>query len=201
MCGRFSLLADLSTIVNTFAIERVATTYQGDSNFSPGRDIYAVIHEGGNTLVSLRWGLIPAWAKDPAIGKNLFNARAETVTTKPSFRRAFFNRRCLIPAQGFYEWPKKGEKRGPLFFSLKSRLLFGLAGLYETWVSPEGKSVTTCTIITTAANTLIEPYHERMPVIIPAGEEGKWLHKGETTEVLLTLLRPYPAEDMVLESR
>ena len=166
MCGRFFLLTDLSVIVESFGIQEVACDYRPDHNLSPGREIPAVVHEGRNCLVGFRWGLIPAWARDPLIGNRMFNARAETIAEKPSFRDAFRKRRCLIPAEGFYEWQRDGKVKKPFRFSLQSGKPFGFAGLHEIWISPEKKTIRTCTIITTEANELIQPIHDRMPVIL-----------------------------------
>jgi putative SOS response-associated peptidase YedK len=198
MCGRFILLTDLSVIVESFHIGDVACEYRPDRNIAPGRPVAAVIRgDEVNKLVDLRWGLIPSWAKDPAIGNRMFNARAETLAEKPSFRDAFKKRRCLIVADGFYEWQKSGHVRTPLQFSLKSGRPFGMAGLYETWISSEKKPVRTCTIVTTTPNELIRPVHDRMPVIVGKDFEDRWLdpHFFDSRE-MLSILKPYPAEEM-----
>jgi len=197
MCGRFILLTDLSVIVESFRIRDVACEYRPGHNIAPGRQISAVIREEVNKLVDFRWGLIPSWAKDPSVGNRMFNARAETLSEKPSFREAFKKRRCLIAADGFYEWRKLGRIRTPLQFTLKSGLPFGLAGLYETWISPERKPVHTCTIITTAPNDLIRPIHDRMPVMVGKGLEDLWMDPNtRNRKDLLSILKPYPAEEM-----
>ncbi len=197
MCGRFILLTDLSVIVESFRIEEVACEYRTGRNIAPGRQISAVIRDDVNKLADFRWGLIPSWAKDPSIGNKMFNARAETVSEKPSFREAFKRRRCLIVADGFYEWQKLGRIKKPLRFSLKSGQPFGLAGLYETWISPEKKPVHTCTIITTAPNDIIRPIHDRMPVMVRKELEDFWMdpHACNQKE-LLSILKPYPTEEM-----
>jgi len=198
MCGRFVLLADLSDITESFNIQRVACEYRTGDNISPGEQIAAVIRKDDqNSLVNFRWGLIPSWAKDPLIGKKMFNARAETVSEKPSFRNAFRKRRCLIVTDGFYEWQKTGKVKSPFYFRLKTGKPFGLAGLYETWTSPDQQQTHTCTIITTEANDLIIPVHDRMPVIVPKDCEGEWLDPEYLNpKRLLSLLKPYPAEEM-----
>ncbi len=199
MCGRFILLTDLPVLAESFGIQEVTTEYQPEVNICPGRDIAAVVHDGRKRLVAFRWGLIPAWADDPAIGNRMFNARAETVAEKPSFKDAFKKRRCLIPVDGFYEWQKSGKGKRPLCFSLKSGRPFGLAGLYETWTSPEKGRIHTCTIITTDANDLIRPIHDRMPVIIPKDKEAAWLDPYTVKlDELASLLKPYPPDEMVL---
>jgi putative SOS response-associated peptidase YedK len=197
MCGRFVLLTDLRVIIESFHVQDVACEYTPHHNISPGQEIAAVIHDDRNRLVSYRWGLIPSWAKDPSIGNKMFNARSETLTEKPSFRNAFQKRRCLVVADGFYEWQKIDRIRQPLRFSLKSGEPFGLAGLYETWISPEQKPVHTCTIVTTEANGLMRPIHDRMPVIVPKEQEAAWIdpHNHNQRE-LLSILMPYPADAM-----
>lgn len=197
MCGRFILLSDLSAIVERFGIEEVACEYRTGDNIFPGQEIATVIHRGRNELVSCRWGLIPSWARDPSAGGKLFNARAETVAQKPSFREAFQNRRCLIPADGFYEWQKSGRVKKPFLLSLKSREPFGFAGLYETWVSPEKRQVHTCTIVTTAASDLVRPIHDRMPVIVKRGLEQIWIDPDRhDSRELEAVLKPFPAAEM-----
>jgi putative SOS response-associated peptidase YedK len=145
----------------------------------------------------LRWGLIPSWAKDPGIGDRMINARAETVAEKPSFRRALQKRRCLVLADGFYEWRKEGKKKTPLHIALKSHEPFGFAGLWETWKPPTGETIHSCTIITTTPNALMESIHNRMPVILTREAEALWLDRRvEDPQALLPLLAPYPAEAM-----
>ena len=198
MCGRFILLTDLRVITESFNVQNVACEYKPGNNISPGQQIAAVLRKDDqNSLVNFRWGLIPSWAKDPSIGNKMFNARAETISEKPSFREAFKKRRCLIVADGFYEWQKIGRIKKPLRFSLKSGDPFGLAGLYETWISPEQKPVNTCTIITTEPNYLLRPIHDRMPVIVPKEQEAAWIDPDNHNQKgLLSILKPYPAVEM-----
>ena len=197
MCGRFILLTDLSIIIKSFNLQNVACEYRPGNNISPGQQIAAIIHDDKNRLVCYRWGLIPSWAKDSSIGNKMFNARAETIAEKPSFKNAFQKRRCLIPADGFYEWQKLGKVKKPLRFSLKSGEPFGLAGLYETWISHEQKPIHTCTIITTKPNELMRPIHDRMPVIVPKEQEGAWIDPdNHNQKELLSILKPYPSDEM-----
>jgi putative SOS response-associated peptidase YedK len=166
-------------------------------NIAPGQDVLCVIRDGENRIEHLRWGLIPFWAKDPAIGNRLINARAETVAEKPSFRSAFAKRRCLVVADGFYEWRPEGKRKVPVYVFLKSKKPFGFAGLYENWKDPGGREIRTCTIITTEANDLVRPIHDRMPVILPEGVEDRWLDPSEgSRERLQAILTPYPAGEM-----
>lgn len=155
------------------------------------------LDDGVRHLVSMRWGLIPSWASDPTIGSKLINARAETLTHKSAFKNAFRNRRCLVVADGFYEWHKQNEAKIPLFIQLKSERPFGFASLSESWTSPSGENVSTCTIITTEPNDLVRSIHDRMPVILPKDVEDFWLDSSiEDHRRLLDLLLPYPAEEM-----
>ncbi|PKN10483.1 MAG: hypothetical protein CVU72_01040 [Deltaproteobacteria bacterium HGW-Deltaproteobacteria-7] len=198
MCGKFVLITDLKNIQNNFNIQNVLYEHQPSWNISPGQLIPAVIHHNGkNQLVCFRWGLIPSWSKDPSMAHKLINARAETVDKKPSFRDAFKKRRCLIVADGFYEWKREGNKKMPLYYYLKSGRPFGFAGLYETWITPDKKQINTCTIITTSANELIAPVHDRMPVILSNDQEKVWLGSNPSdVPALLSLLKPYPADEM-----
>lgn len=195
MCGKF-VLTDLASVSETFEIEEGAHRLQRSDVCVPGRDIAAVINDGVRRLVLLQWGLIPRWAKDRAMGRKLFNARAETLLDKPSFRHAFKNRRCLVIATGFYEWQKIGRLKKPLLLRLKSHRPFGLAGLYESWTSSEGSVINSCTVITTEPNDLIKPIHDRMPVIIPQEKHALWLNHDTPQKRLRTLLISYPSEEM-----
>jgi putative SOS response-associated peptidase YedK len=199
MCGRFVLLTDLSVIVESFGIAEIVGDYRTSNNISPGQQVAAVIRDDQTRLVNTRWGLVPSWAKDPSIGNKMFNARAETVSEKPSFRKAFQNRRCLIVADGFYEWQKLEKFKKPFYFSMKSGRPFGFAGLYETWMSPEREPINTCTIITTQPNELVRSVHDRMPVIIPKDEESSWIDPlNRDRGMLLSLLKPYPSDEMAM---
>jgi len=167
-------------------------------NIAPTQTVAAVrAGTGGEReLCQLRWGLIPSWADDAAIGSRLINARAETVATKPAFRQAFKSRRCLVVANGFYEWQKTGRRKQPFYIRLKDDRPFGFAGVWERW-SKAGQPVESCTIITTEANELVSPIHDRMPVIVPPEAYDLWL-SPDTAEIerLQSLLRPYRAGEM-----
>jgi putative SOS response-associated peptidase YedK len=198
MCGRFVLVTDLSVIAQDFDVPDVSVNFSPSRNVSPGQHIPAVIvSDHGNVLASYLWGLIPFWAKDPSIGAKLINARAETITQKPSFKNAFAKRRCLIPAEGFYELKKEGNKKIPYCFGLKSGKPFAFAGLYEQWIAPDKKPLETCTIITTSANDVVAPIHNRMPVIVPKAAQGLWLNpESKDASKLLDILKPYSADQM-----
>lgn len=198
MCGRFVRYTPVIQAMKRFKAHQVYPYEPEPSyNIAPTQEIIIVNNEGVRQLLPCRWGFIPSWAKDESIGASMINARAETVADKRSFRHAFKKQRCLVIADGFYEWRKEGKRKQPIYIRLKSQETFGFAGLYNVWVSPSGDEVCTCTIITTEANELIQPFHDRMPVIIPEDKEDLWLDQDiEDKEVLLSLLRAYPAELM-----
>lgn len=168
-------------------------------NIAPGQEILILNDIGMRQFLTCRWGFVPSWARDPSIGNRMINARAETVASKPAFRAAFKRHRCLIIADGFYEWQKRQDKKVPVYIHLKSGKPFGFAGLYSPWASDTGEKICTCTIITTSSNALIAPVHDRMPVIIPRDREDIWLDPGVSDEKrLLAMLRPYPPGEMEL---
>ena len=196
MCGRYSLVADMSELALRFDFEGGGETRPPRFNIAPTQEVLAVTRDSGdsrNAARAMRWGLIPFWAKDPSIGNRMINARAETVDTSPAFRRAFERRRCLVVADGFYEWLKVGKERVPMRVSLSSGEPFAFAGLWETWRSPDGQPVASCTIITTTPNAVMEPVHNRMPVILPRNAEGVWLDTSgaRSAAELKELLAPY----------
>lgn len=201
MCGRFTLTEpDAGALLETFSLTHPPDPMPPRYNIAPAQGVATVVseHDGSRVLRLMRWGLIPGWAKDPSIGARMINARSETLAEKPAFRNAFKRRRCLIVADGFYEWQKQPGGKVPMFITLKDRQPFGFAGLYETWTEPEsGASVITCTIVTGPANALIAPIHDRMPIILPPDAYDLWLDPQEVNTARLTgLLKPYPAEAM-----
>jgi len=198
MCGRFVLAAtggELAAVYALAAIPELAPHY----NIAPSQQVAVVraASSGERELAMLRWGLIPPWAKDASIGSRLINARSETILEKPSFKGAFRARRCILPASGFYEWQRRGRERIPRYFRLRDGAPMSLAGVWERWRSPEGETLESCTILTTAANDLVRPLHERMPVLLDEASFGRWLHDPPAeAESLLELLTPYSAERM-----
>jgi putative SOS response-associated peptidase YedK len=197
MCGRFTRSQSIPAIAAEFGVEQVSFDLSPSYNIAPTQRVAVIISEGVKQLVPVQWGLVPSWAKDVSIGSKMINARAETITEKASYRNAFKKRRCLVVADGFYEWQKLAGTKRPVYIRLKSGKPFGFAGLYEFWKSPEGGELTTCTIITTEPNELMKPIHERMPVIIPREDQDVWLDpKSEDRTHLLDLLKPYPADEM-----
>jgi putative SOS response-associated peptidase YedK len=179
MCGRFTLTATVDQLIDRFDIEYFLEQedFQPSYNIAPSQSVVAVINNGHhNKMGYLRWGLIPPWAKDMSIGHKMINARAETLIEKPSFRTAYKKKRCLIIADSFYEWKRLDEKKKvPMRIKLKSEQLFAMAGLWENWKSPEGKSIFSCTVITTTPNNLVKEIHDRMPVILRPEDEKIWL--------------------------
>jgi putative SOS response-associated peptidase YedK len=199
MCGRFTLRSTGESVAEAFGLPEAPDLFPR-FNIAPGQPV-AVVRQmpqaQDRRLAYLRWGFIPAWSDDPSIGDRLANARSETAATKPSFRRAFRSRRCLVVADGFYEWQKINGRKQPYFVGLQGDRPFGLAGLWERW-EKGGEPVESCTILTTDANELMQPIHERMPVIIPPEQYGLWLDpRCQDSEKLAKLLRPYPSTHML----
>lgn len=202
MCGRYTLIAPFQEIIDRInAVSRSSEqTYQPCHNIAPGMRVLAVINDGQQNRVGyLRWGLIPPFAKSEKMGYKLINARAETLMERPSFRSAFLNRRCLIIADSFYEWihDASGKTKQPMRIQLSSQPLFMMAGLWERWKSPDGETLYSCTIITTEANTLMAPIHNRMPVILRPEDEARWLDPTlHSAEMLQQMLCPFDPEQM-----
>ncbi|WP_257350826.1 SOS response-associated peptidase [Pseudalkalibacillus decolorationis] len=198
MCGRFTLTAEIDLLMDWFEIDEWAdNNLQPRFNIAPSQDLLAIVSNHGKRRAGfLKWGLVPTWAKDPSIGNKMINSRAETVMEKPSFRNAFKRRRCLIPADGFYEWKKEGKQKQPKYIQMKNKNLFAFAGLWEKWSDENGKSLHTCTILTTKPNELMEDIHNRMPVILPKEDYSTWLEWGGSAEGLDDLLHPYNTSEM-----
>lgn len=198
MCGRYTLSSRrLATLEQRLgqSLPEVQPRY----NIAPSQLVPAVRQmDGQYQFAMLKWGLLPAWAKDPKLGYSTINARAETVDTKPAFRKAFGRRRCLIPADGFYEWAEVAGHKQPYYIQLKEHDVFAFAGLWEHWQAPSGEAIESCSIIVTDANQIIRPIHERMPAILPPGVYTQWLALDTRPEALKQLLRPYDPEAMVL---
>lgn len=200
MCGRFTATFEFSDIRVRWNLERDLPKYTPRHNVAPetSPNIPVIIRQkGGNECRLMHWGLIPHWAADPSIGNRMINARTETLTELPSFKLLVDSHRCIIPADGFYEWRKEGKRKVPMWVYLKSREPFGLAGLWDVWRKPDGKRVESFTIITTEPNELIQPIHNRMPVILRPEDEEQWLDASRTPFVKAkSLLKPYPDELM-----
>jgi len=196
MCGRFTLTATFTEIIDRFDIEAAfqEKLYNPNFNAAPSQSVLSVINDGSkNRLGFLRWELIPSWSKDMKIGYKMINARAETIGEKPSFREAFKKRRCLIIADSFYEWKRHDNKtKTPMRIKLKSGELFAMAGLWERWISPQGEPIYSCTVITTTPNELIKDIHDRMPVILKPNDEKTWIDSANSDmKILNELLVPF----------
>jgi putative SOS response-associated peptidase YedK len=199
MCGRFTLITRREDLAADLGIPGTAVpvTLRPRYNIAPSQLVPILLHDGGVRMALYQWGLIPSWAKDPAIGNRMINARQETVAEKPSFRGPFRSQRCLIIADGFYEWaaPESGGPRTPYYIRRKDGKPFTFAGLWSRWKSPEGDEILTCTIITGEPNDLIAKIHRRMPVILPPENREAWLNPEEQDgQKLLSLLRPHDPE-------
>ncbi|WP_315795462.1 SOS response-associated peptidase [Paenibacillus sp. BIC5C1] len=199
MCGRFTITDPIEEIMDRYyASIAEGFEYKPNYNAAPMQFIPTIIgSKDGNRLGSLRWGLVPNWAKDEKIGNKMINARVETLTEKPAFKRLISSKRCIIPCSGFYEWKKDGSIKQPMRILMKDDSIFSLAGLYDTWIDPEGNKLSTCTIITTEPNRLMTDIHDRMPVILRPQDEADWLNKESDKESVLRLLSPYEADEMI----
>ncbi|MDE2988916.1 MAG: SOS response-associated peptidase [Chloroflexota bacterium] len=197
MCGRYSLTADPEELARRFQFAGDWTAIKPRYNVAPTQQVLAVIGGDERRGGLMRWGLIPHWAKERKPGRPLINARAETVAERPAFRAAFRRRRCLVLADGFYEWQRTGGSKRPMRIVLESREPFAFAGLWSVWTDPEGQRISSCAIITTEANDLLRPIHDRMPVILARDAEEFWLDPGvDDSGVLGSLLTPYAEETM-----
>ena len=201
MCGRYTLTADKDTITKRFSLKDFQGEHSPRYNIAPAQtNPVVVLSKNQERIVfPMRWGLVPGWAKDEKIGYKMINARAETLTEKPSFKNVLYHRRCLVPADGYYEWqkPAKPGIRSPFRIVLKSRELFAFAGLWDTWKSGSEKTICTYTIITTEADEVVGKIHPRMPVILRPENEDKWMDPElRDTDSLYRLLNPYPANLM-----
>ena len=195
MCGRFTLSIDVSELQQAFNLLREGFDYAPRYNIAPGQNILAITPgPAGRKTSYMHWGLVPSWAREAKVGYKMINARAETVDQKPAFRSAFASRRCLIPADGFYEWQKLSKIKQPLRIVLPDRRAFAFAGIWDTWHSPQGDTIISCSIITVTASELISGIHDRMPVIFTGEQEyALWLANSAPAE-LKELLRPYQGD-------
>ena len=197
MCGRYSLIADLEDLARRFDFFSDQLALEAGYNIAPTQQVLTVV--GGETRRGglMRWGLIPHWAKNASIGSRMINARAETVAEKPAFREAVRRRRCLVLADGFYEWQKTGGTKRPMRIVMRSGEPFAFAGIWSAWRAPDGTRIASCAIITTAANDLLTPIYHRMPVILPKEMEELWLDGDlENPDALASILAPYPNDDL-----
>ena len=199
MCGRFSLAAPGQLWFEIFGLSE-PPAWAPRYNIAPTQEAPTVASLPGEQrrqFLLRRWGLIPSWAKDPGIGARMINARAETAATKPAFRVALRQRRCLVLADGFYEWQGQERRKQPFYVRLRDGRTFAFAGLWEHWEGAEGVTVDSCTLLTTTPNALIRTFHHRMPVVLDPADHDLWLDPAvQDVGVLQPLLRPYPPEEM-----
>lgn len=198
MCGRFAQRSNPKRLAKEFKVADVPDL-EARYNIAPTQEVLGVLGSAdGREMKFFKWGLIPSWAKDTSMGARLINARSETVDEKPAFREAFKKRRCIIPADGFYEWQRTAGRKQPFFFQMKDERPFGFAGLWEKWQGVGGQTIESCTILTTEANQTLSPVHDRMPVILAPDDYELWLDEDvRKRELLKDLLRPYPAKEMM----
>jgi putative SOS response-associated peptidase YedK len=197
MCGRFALYSDIKVLGSRFKFSDLTGVYKSSRNVSPTERILTVVDHGGRQAMMMKWGLIPSWAKDSKFGASMINARAETIYNKPAFRESFQHKRCLILADGFFEWVIVNGEKEPYFIQLKSGLSFAFAGLWNRWSAPNGEEIDTCTIITCEPNELMASIHSRMPVILSEASESIWLSPANNgTKLLSDLMAPYPSDQL-----
>ncbi|CAJ1001055.1 SOS response-associated peptidase [Brevibacillus aydinogluensis] len=198
MCGRFTLVTDPEKLMSRFQLQEIPLDLKPRYNIAPGQTIPAILADGGRRRIGqLRWGLVPSWAQDEKIGYKMINARAETLQEKPAFRRLFERKRCMIPADGFYEWKQMDRGKQPVRITMRDGEPFAFAGLFDTWTAPDGQKLHTCTIITTRPNEVVADIHDRMPVILRQEDEDLWLDRESfDPELLRSLLAPYDAGQM-----
>jgi putative SOS response-associated peptidase YedK len=203
MCGRFTLTATFEEIMDRFDIQSFLDeeNYSPSYNIAPSQSVIAIINDGkSNRMGFLKWGFIPPWAKEMSIGNKMINARAETIAEKPSFRNAFKKKRCIVIADSFYEWKRHEDNtKTPMRIKLKSDEMFAMAGIWEGWKSQDGKTLYTCSVITTGPNELMKDIHDRMPVILKHDDEKTWLDPNiSDTNQLNQLLVPF--EENLMEA-
>jgi len=198
MCGRYTLSYKAEELQLSLGITDVPQGWEARYNIAPTQPIPAIINEKQRNIEYLYWGLVPSWAKDISIGSKMINARSETIMEKPSFKSSFQRRRCLVLADGFYEWKKSatGKSSIPYYFQLKDQSLFAFAGIYDIWNSPDGGEFWSGSIITTVANPLVSPIHERMPVILDREDMWIWL-KDNPVNQLIGMMKSYDSEKMM----
>ncbi|HEY3328799.1 MAG TPA: SOS response-associated peptidase [Capsulimonadaceae bacterium] len=197
MCARYTLYHSTSEIVARFEVQSVLFDVAPRYNIAPTDTIPVIIDGTDRRLDGFRWGLVPFWAKDTSVGNKMLNARAETLIEKPAFKKALEYRRCIIPADGFYEWTGTPKDRQPLHIQFTDAPLFGFAGLYEKWEKPDGELLYSTTIITVPANSMMADFHDRMPAILHPDDEAMWLdHEFRNVDAAVSALRPFEADAM-----
>ncbi len=198
MCGRFTLHHATEDIAERFTVEQLTLELAPRYNIAPSQPVCTIVQRESRTLEEFKWGLVPSWADDAAIGNRMINARAETIAEKPAFREAVRLRRCLVPASGYFEWRRAGTDRLPTYICLESREPFAMAGLWEEWEAPGGALLRSVAIVTTKPNAFAATIHNRMPAILSAEAKEIWLDRQiENPRRLESALEPYPRDDLV----
>jgi putative SOS response-associated peptidase YedK len=202
MCGRYTLTRRQQEVAERFGVRQLSVELEPRFNIAPTQRVAVIRQSEDNepTLDVMRWGLVPFWVTDLKSAKPFINARAETVASKPSFKKSLVNRRCIIPADGFYEWRKEGKLKIPMYIHSPDRSLIGFAGLWDIWKDREtGAVLNSCTIITTTANDTVSPVHDRMPVILKPEDESRWLDPSlQQPEEIMKFLVPAPNERLTM---
>jgi len=198
MCGRFTLSYKADELQLSLGLADIPSGLEPRYNIAPTQAIPAILNNKERKIEYIYWGLVPSWAKDISIGSKMINARSETILEKPSFKTSFQRRRCIILADGFYEWKKSNQNKSstPYYFQLRDRSIFAFAGIYDIWHSPEGGELWSGSVITCAANDLVAPIHERMPVILNRETMWNWLD-NVPVEKLIRMMSPYPPDEMI----
>lgn len=195
MCGRFTLATDLTTIKGVFQLQDNIFDYIPRYNIAPSQMILSITGgPDGRQVNRMRWGLIPHWSRETELSYKMFNARAESIDRKPAFRESFHQRRCLIPADGFYEWKNTVGGKQPVRIIIPGKPVFAFAGIWDSWLAPSGKNIHSCSIITTTASEMIRAIHDRMPVILERVQDHRSWLDSNNEEALKSLLRPYCGE-------
>lgn len=196
MCGRFTITLTVG-LAERFGVKKSFLPTASRNNIAPSQPVPVVVRpeEGGREFEEMVWGMVPHWARDPAAVARPINARAETLEDRPAFRDPFLHHRCLVPANGFYEWKKEGKSRDPYYIHRKDDELVAIAGLYDIWKGPGGAEIRSFVIVTTEPNSLVSRYHDRMPAILLQDDEETWLSPGRLAhQTVKEILSPYPAE-------
>ncbi len=197
MCGRFTVTSPADILIEEFGLTRVSAAFAPRFNIAPTQLAPVVTHFRARELELFQWGLVPSWARNKSVGPQLINARAESLATKPAFRDAFAKRRCLVLADGFYEWKREVGRKIPMYVRRESRRPFAFAGLWEGWLAPDGELVRSVTVVTTEPNDVMASIHDRMPVILPPDARELWLDpRIDDPARLSALLRPYAGGDL-----
>jgi putative SOS response-associated peptidase YedK len=196
MCGRYTQFGSIREILSGADFTGMTFDMAERYNIAPSMMVAVFVNDGGYKAREMKWGLVPSWSNDVSIGNKIINARSETLLEKPTFKHAIRKRRCLIPADGFYEWHDTGAGKQPYYIRMKSQKTFCFAGMFDTWKSPDGTPLVTCTIITTECNDLLRPIHHRMPVILHRNDYEAWLDPSTDISIITSLLVPFPSDDM-----